>query len=164
LHLLPSWEAPGEVAAAETEAPLAVVEDQFRPGWATLARPDLTNLRRLTAGDNKVGLPAPAAEVATTRDTGIAVPIGATGRRILAVLARAEGEATVRLSLAPPHDPDSEPVAIFSLTSTARLRPAALQKRRLLAVDVDQREPGDPPDDAEFVVIGGTELGHQEHT
>ncbi|HVF05232.1 MAG TPA: ImmA/IrrE family metallo-endopeptidase [Frankiaceae bacterium] len=164
LQLLPSPEVSGKVSAAETDAPLAVVEDQFRPGWATLSRPDLTNLRRLTAGDKTADLPAPAAEVATTRDTGPAVPIGATGRRILAVLAGAEGEATVRLSLASPHDPAGDPVAVFSLTSTARLRPAALRKRRLLDVDIDERVPGDPPDDAEFLVIGATEPGHQEHT
>lgn len=162
LQRLPSPEAPRAVSSAETDAPLAVVEDEFRPGWATLDRTDLTNLRRLTAGDAAADMPAPAAEVATTRDTGPALPIGATGRRILAVLARAEGDATVDLTLAPLHDPDSDPVAVFSLTSTARLRPAALRKRRLLDVDVDERAPGDPPDDAEFVVVATAGPGHRQ--
>lgn len=161
LSLLPASEPTEDAAAVSTDAPLSIVEDQFRPGWATLTRAGVTSMRRLTAGDRAADLPAPAAEVATTRDTGPAVPIGATGRRILAVLAGTEGDATVRLSLASPHDPDSEPVAVFSLTSTARLRPAALHRRRLLAVDIDRREPSDPPDDAEFVVEP-TEPGHRE--
>lgn len=161
LSLLPTSEPPEDTAAVATDAPLSVVEDQFRPGWATLTRSGVTSLRRLTAGDSAADLPAPAAEVATRGALGPAVPIGATGRRLLAVLAGAEGQATVRLSLASPYDPDGEPVAVFSLTSTARLRPAALQRRRLLAVDIERREPGDPPDDAEFVVEP-TEPGHQE--
>lgn len=159
LGLLPAPEPNAAQAAATTNAPLAVVEDQFRPGWATLTRPGVNNLRRRTAGDTTAAVPAPAA--AATSETGAAVPVGATGQRILAVRAGTEGEAVVRLSLAPPYDPDSEPVAVFSLTSTARLRPAALHRRQLLEVDVEQREPGDPPDDAAFAV-DPAEPGEQE--
>ena len=152
LGLLPAAETNAPLAAASMDAPLDVVNDEFRAGWAAMSPGTASSVRRRTAGDPRAALPPAVAAVALTGDNGTAVPIGATGQRLLAVRAGTEGDASMSLTLAPPYDPDAEPAAVFSLTSTARLGPAALHLRWVLDVDMDERRSSDPADDAEFEV------------
>lgn len=150
LRLLPAaTEEQPQPRPADEDSPMPVVRDSYRASWAALAGRTVAAVRRAIAGDETA---AARADARAMQRVAEGPPIGGTGSRILSVRAADEGTQTLRLVLVPPHDPDAEPVIELAITATADPSPVVLHRRRLLDVDLDERLPDDPPDDAVFAV------------
>lgn len=160
--------------AAATDAPtpgdapstgeLRVVLDAYQPGWARILPRDPAPLRRHIAGgaadpDTLVGPPTDPEPVADHR-----APIrrpdpanpgaGATGRRLLAIQASAEGRFRFALHYAPVHDPQTAPVASYTMQVAVAAPPMVQRRRALLDIDLD--DDAEPPLD-EPPNVGGSE-------
>lgn len=150
LRLLPpATEERPRPRRPDDDSPLPVVRDTYHASWAVLGSRTAATLRRALAGDQTAV--ARADMQALQRLVG-GPPIGGTGTRVLSVRAMDEGAHTLRLVLAPPHDPTAEPVIELTITANVEAPPVVQHRRRVLDVDLDQRMPGDPPDDAVFSV------------
>lgn len=131
------------------DSAMPIVRDSYRAGWSALRPRDIPSVRRALAGDTAAAARADAKALQRLAD---GPPVGGTGRRILSVRAAQEGTHTIRFVLAPPHDPYADPAIELQLTATAAPSPLVLHRRRVLDVDLDERLPGDPADDAVFPV------------
>lgn len=150
LGLLPSTtEERPQLRRSDEDSPMPVVRDSYRASWTAVAGRGAAAVRRAIAGDETA---AARADAQTLQRAADGPPIGGTGTRILSVRAVDEGAHTLRLVLVPPHDPDAEPVIELAITATADPSPVVLHRRRILDVDLDERLPDDPPDDAVFAV------------
>lgn len=126
---------------------LRVVFDDYRPGWARIIARDAAPVRRHIAGAplEAADFLAPSTEVVPTSEgeARLALPdpanpgAGATGQRLLALQARAEGQFTYVLAYAAVHDPRTPPAATFTVEATVNPPPVVLHRRALLEVDLD---------------------------
>lgn len=135
---------------------LQIVLDEYRPGWALIGPRDIRKLREHIAGrpSEPTKFPAPAAgEGATTPGQPSRQPdppnlgVGATGRRLLVLQARVEGQFRHVLHYAPIHEPHTLPAATFTISANVIPPPAVLHRRALLEVDLD--DAGDQSSPAE---------------
>lgn len=159
LSLLPSASPPADqshLQPSASDSALRLVADAYHPGWAPIDARGAVRVRRRIAGDDSAAAASPATP-AIGSFNGAAPSVGGTGRRILAVRAMDEGTHTFSLSLAPPYDARVQPVITLTVTATVAPGPVLLNRRRILDVDLDERLPTDPPDDAVFAVLPSTD-------
>ncbi len=138
------------VADASTTSPdqshegLRVVLDEYRPGWARIASREARKLREHIAGKRSEPTeflaPATGGVAPTSGQRSSELPdpsnpgVGATGRRLLALRADAEGRFTHVLHYAPVHDPHAPPAATFTIAANVTPPP---HRRALLDIDLD---------------------------
>lgn len=122
------------------DARLIVRTDDFYAGH-------LGELVRLRRAMPQVGDPAGSSAEGASSDGR---PAGGLGERVLQVQCVAEGDLDVTLVYAHAFDPDADNAASWQLTLHVVAPLAVRQRRRLLSIDIDARQPGDPADDAVF--------------
>ncbi|WP_158853023.1 ImmA/IrrE family metallo-endopeptidase [Saccharothrix deserti] len=133
----PSSRTASTTVEQSTEV-LSMVADEYRPGWARVQGRDPGVLRQHIAGrpGNASALFAPAALPPDLTKPGV----GATGQRLLALQARAEGRFTTVLYYAPIHDPHAAPAAAFTISAYVSPPPEILHRRALLNINLDVDE------------------------
>jgi Zn-dependent peptidase ImmA (M78 family)/predicted secreted protein len=126
------------------DAGLALVFDEYRPGWARITARDPAPLRRhiAAAATEPTDFLSPAREVASeqvpTDPPDPANPgVGAMGQRVLALRAYAEGHYTHVLHYAPVHDPHALPAATFTIDASVAPPPGVLNRRALMDIELD---------------------------
>jgi hypothetical protein len=151
LQMLPPTDDPRPQPPSQmrADAPMSLVGDTYHASWGSMTARAAARVRRALAGDPTA---RSTANQQALRQMATGPPVGGTGSRILSVQALAEGTHTLRFVLAPPHDPTAEPATEVVITTTAHASPVVLHRRRLLDIDIDERLPGDPSDDALFSV------------
>ena len=132
--------------------PLAVVDDEYRPGRADVPAQGASAARRRIAGDTSAPLPSskesapvlPSAH-ADAEGFGASAPaVGAAGRRRLALQATAEGAWRYVLHYAAVHDPTADPAATFTVDAVVHPTPQEQSRRALLAVPLGDDWPSPP--------------------
>jgi Zn-dependent peptidase ImmA (M78 family) len=157
---------PAAVAvSAATE--LRCLEDRFEAGWAAVAPTQTRNVRRAIAGRTDVALPhsvdqhraASRSELdgsdgtrsTTQRAQDLntpAIPIAATGRRLIAFRSSGDGTSSINLSYTSAVDPEAPIEAAYALSVTISPPPEVEHRRRLLDIgwgetdmDLDELQP-----------------------
>lgn len=156
LALLPQPARHGDAGTAAADTPttdhppggLPTVSDDYRPGWARILTRDPGPLRQYIAG--RPGEPADLIAATTPRPPNPDHPgAGATGHRLLALQARADGHFTNVLYYAPAHDPHAPAATTFTIAADVYPPPEVRHRRALLDVDLDaaEDEPTAPTDE-----------------
>lgn len=134
----------GSTIESVGDGALSVTADAFRlAGWESPAT--LRARRRALAASPA----SPAAHNTPTRAVGDTAA-AAFGERLLQVQCRQEGEHELLLHYRHGFTADLPPAATWQLLVEVAASLTTKQRRRLLDVDLDERQPGDPDDDAQF--------------
>lgn len=112
-------------------AKLRPVQDTFRAGWATVADSTTRSLRQTVAGRRDLRHPTTAAD--TPEGFSVeAIPIAATGERLIALKAHGEGASRIRLTYTSAYSPDADTAAQFVCDVDVVATPDVLRRRALL--------------------------------
>jgi predicted secreted protein len=138
-------------AAAVQPPDLQVVEDRYEAGWATVPPSAIRNVRRAIAGRHDLALPeaihtylssqAPGERGAASLGTG-AIPVAATGYRLIALRSLGEGTQAFGLSYTSAFDPQAPTVESYHVEVVVSPTPQVQRRRKLLQIDFENDAPG----------------------
>lgn len=150
------WETS---ATAVPPAELLLVDDRYESGWAAVPASDVRNVRRAIAGRRDLILPdsvnayrTQATNPAEPRRTGLragAIPVAATGYRLMAVKSSGEGARSFTLSYSSAFDPHAPTVEHYNLDVVVTPTPQVQHRRELLQIDIDDDSRSGDHDDAQ---------------
>jgi hypothetical protein len=146
------WDTP---ATAVPSPDLRVIEDRYEAGWAAVPASSIRSVRRTIAGRQDLVLPEAvdayrSHQVTDTRDNAglrsSAIPVAATGYRLIALGSRGEGAFPLSLSYTSAFDPQAPTVEGYHLDVVVSATPQVQRRRELLQVDFDDDAPdrGEP--------------------
>jgi Zn-dependent peptidase ImmA (M78 family) len=133
-------------AATVKPAYLQVIEDRFQAGWAAVPLSAMRSVRQTIAGRQDLVLPEEVHAYRSQQapgessDTGLranALPVAATGYRLIALRSVGEGMHTFHLSYTSAVDPRAPAVESYHLDVVVSLTPQVQRRRQLLQVDLD---------------------------
>lgn len=116
---------------------LRTVEDTYYPSWGNARPSELRAMRRSIAHGARLpaagdSAPAGGAAIASTALSPIALPVGGTGTRVIALRSAGEGHNTYRLVYSSAYDPTAMPAETYQIEVIASPTPPAAQRKRHL--------------------------------
>jgi predicted secreted protein len=137
-------------AAAVQPPDLQVIEDRYEAGWATVPPSAIRNVRRAIAGRHDLALPeaihtylssqAPGKRGAASLGAG-AIPVAATGYRLIALRSLGEGTQAFGLSYTSAFDPQAPTVESYHVEVVVSPTPQVQRRRKLLQIDFENDTP-----------------------
>ncbi len=137
------WDVP---ATEVLPAVLEVVEDRYQAGWAAVPLSSSRTVRQAIAGRQDLAMPEavhayrsqPAlGEFSGTGLRASAIPVAATGYRLIALRSLGEGTRAFRLSYTSAVDPQAPTIESYYLDVVVSPTPQVQHRRQILQVDLD---------------------------